>query len=133
MKKLILALTAVAGFGAFSQVASAQYYDREVRARGDRDVVIERGGVNREVVVERGPKRNLNDGYDRYYNRRRAKTVYIIERGRPVQRVVYVDSNGRYYRSSRSTDVYRERVFESYPERYYNRDGRPRSGVSINF
>ena len=123
MKTLFLALAATAGLAAFGPAAQAQSYTREVRDHGDR-----------EVIVERGPKRNLNDGYDRYYNRQRRRTVYLIERGRPVRREVFFDGRGRYYRliDGRPVSI-RERVFESYPERYYYRDGRPRAGISLNF
>lgn len=135
MKKLLFTLTAVAGFGLFGTTAAqAQYFSRQTpRDYGDREVVVERGR-DREVVVERGEKRNLNDGYDRVYNsRRREKTVYVIQNGRPVRRVVYVDGRGRYYRGLRGDEVYRERIFETYPSQYYDRGGRPRAGVSINF
>ena len=129
MKKLFFALAAAtAGFAAFGPAAQAQYYEgREARDyRGYRD---------REVIVERdGPKRNRNDGYDRYYNRHRRKTVYLIERGRPVRREVFFDGRGRYYQIIDDRPVFiRERVFESYPERYYHRDGRPRAGITLNF
>ena len=89
---------------------------------------------DREVIVERGPKRNRNDGYDRYYNHHRRKTVYLIERGRPVRREVFFDDRGRYFQLIDNRPVFiRERVFESYPERYYFRDGRPRPGITLNF
>lgn len=125
MKKLLLAMVATAGLTALNPApAKAQYYEREGRGyRGDR-----------EVIVERGPKRNLNDGYDRHYNRQRRRSVYIIQRGRPVRREVFFDGRGRYYEIIDNRPVFiRERVFESYPERYYHRDGRPRAGVTLNF
>ena len=133
MKKMFLVLAATAaGFAAFGPAARAQYYEgREARDyrehRRDRD-------YDREVVVERGPKRNHNDGYDRYYNHHRHKTVYLIERGRPVRREVFFDGRGRCYQMVDDRPVFiRERVFDSYPERYYYRDGRPRAGFSLNF
>ena len=125
MKKLLLAIVATAGLAALNPAsANAQYYERDGRGyRGDR-----------EVIVERGPKRNFNDGYDRYYNRQRRRTVYIIQRGRPVRREVFFDGRGRYYEIIDNRPVFiRERVFESYPERYYYRDGRPRAGVTLSF
>lgn len=108
---------------------------RDVRERDlrDRDG-LSRDRRDREVIVERAPKRNLNDGYDRVYNNRRRKTVYIIERGRPVRRDVFFDGRGRYYRIIDDRPVFiQERVFESYPERYYHRDGRARAGITLNF
>lgn len=126
MKKLILTLAATAGFTAFG--LSAAHAQRDYRVREVRDY------GDRRVIVERGPKRDLNDGYDRYYNRHRSRRVYVIERGRPVRREVFYDGRGRYYRRGYGRPEYiRERVFESYPERYYYRDGRPRAGVSLNF
>ena len=125
MKKLLFAIVATTGLAALNPApANAQYYERE--GRGFRD--------DREVIVERGPKRNFNDGYDRYYNRQRRRTVYIIQRGRPVRREVFFDGRGRYYEIIDNRPVFiRERVFESYPEHYYHRDGRPRAGLTLNF
>lgn len=54
------------------------------------------------------------------------RTVYVIEDDRPVRRVVYVD-NGRYYRVVSGRRVYlHNRVYTSYPSRYYHADGRRR-------
>jgi hypothetical protein len=64
----------------------------------------------------------------------RTRTIYVIENRRPVQRVVYIDDSGRYYRYYGERRSYiRGRYFTSYPSRYYYSDGRPRVGVSINF
>ena len=124
MKNLLLTLAAAAGFvAALSPAAQAQSYRR-----------LDHGDYgDREVFVERGLKRNLNDGHDREYNRNRRKSVYIIERGRPVRREVFFDERGRYYQIIDNRPVIiQERVFESYPERYYYRDGRPRAGITLN-
>lgn len=128
MKKSLLAVVAIAGLTVLNAApANAQYYERESReGRGYRG--------DREVIVERGPRRNLDDGYDRGYNRQRRRSVYIIQRGRPVRREVFFDGRGRYYEIIDNRPVFiRERVFESYPERYYHRDGRPRGGITLNF
>ena len=112
MKKLILLLTAVLGLGFSTQTASAQ---------------------RREVIVEKLPKRNLNDGYDRSYNRRRTKRVYVIENNRPVRRELFIDGGGRYYREDGGQRIFIDRHYDSYPSRYFYRDGRVRPGISINF
>ena len=60
--------------------------------------------------------------------------MWVIERSRPVKRVVYIDSRGRHYRRVSGRTVYvRERIFDSYPSRYYYADGRPRAGIRISF
>lgn len=82
-------------------------------------------------------KRNYHDDHDRDHDWKhhdRTRTIYVIENHRPVERVVYVDDGGRYYRYSGGSRTYvRGRYFTSYPSRYYYNDGRPRIGVSINF
>jgi hypothetical protein len=51
-----------------------------------------------------------------------------------VKRVVYVDARGNYYRKVFGRTVYvRERIYTSYPSRYYYSDGRPRVGISLSF
>ncbi len=121
MKISLLALAAVAGLGVYTQsAAQAQYYNE------------------RSVVLERGGGRDYRDGddrrerFERRTRRHRTKTVYVIENGRPVQRVVFVDERGRYFREDRGERIFiRERVFESYPTRYFHRDGRPRVGITL--
>lgn len=82
--------------------------------------------------------RNRRDHHDRgdHYDRRgssrpdRSRTIYVIERDRPVQRVVFVDPSGRYYRISNGRRVFVQgRSWESYPTREYTRDGRRRTGL----
>ena len=85
------------------------------------------------AYIVKSPKRNLNDGYDKYYNRHRTKAVYVIENRRPVRRTVFVDGRGRYYREVGGRQVFIERHYDTFPTRYYYRDGRPRPGISINF
>jgi len=64
----------------------------------------------------------------------RTRSIYVIERNRPVRRVVYVNDSGRYYHWSGGRRVYvTGRYYTSYPSRYYYRDGRPRIGVNIRF
>ena len=86
----------------------------------------------REYVVK-SPKRNRNDGLDHYYNKRRSKTVYVVENHRPVRRSVFVDERGRYYREDAGRRVFIEHHYDSYPSQYFYRDGRVRPGISINF
>ena len=111
MKKLCYLVAAFISLGAIGQVAEAH---------------------EREYVVE-APKRNLNDGYDRYYNHHRSRYLYVIEDHRPVRRRVFVDERGRYYRVYGDQRVFVTHYWSDYPTQYYYRDGRPRVGVSIHF
>src|SRR5215203_5982605 len=50
--------------------------------------------------------------------RDRSRTIYVIERNRPVQRVVYLAPDGRYYRTVSGRRVYVSgRYYTSYPSR----------------
>ena len=74
--------------------------------------------------------------HDRYRDGRseRSRTIYVIERGRPVERVVYLDSGGRYYRRVNGLHVYlRQNYFESSPARYYTPSGERRISISLPF
>jgi len=63
---------------------------------------------------------------------RHSRTIYVIERNRPIKRVVYIDDSGRYYRYYGGRRQYvRGRYYESYPSRYYYSDGRPRIHISV--
>jgi hypothetical protein len=64
----------------------------------------------------------------------RSRSIYVIERDRPVERVVFIDRDGRYYRvvDGRRTYV-RDRYFESYPSKYYYPDGRRRVTITLPF
>ena len=65
------------------------------------------------------------------HDRERTRTIYVIERDRPVKRVVYVDPNGRYYHRSGARRIYvRDRYFESYPSRYYTSSGQRRINIT---
>jgi hypothetical protein len=87
-------------------------WDRDHHHDRDRVVYVERGGPPRD----------------------RTRTIYVIERERPVQRVVYVGGDGRYYRWVDGRRVYvRERYFDSYPSKYYYPDGRRRVTISLPF
>lgn len=79
--------------------------------------------------------RDRDRDHDREGSRRdRTRTLYFIERDRPVQREVYVDGDGRYYRYSAGRRVYvRERYYESYPSKYYYPDGRRRVTITLPF
>jgi hypothetical protein len=95
--------------------------------------------------AEAKPKHHGHDRgrYDKSYRhhpgehsqyRGRTRTIYVIERGRPVRRVVYASPGGGYYRviDGRRSTV-RGRTFTSYPSKYYYPDGRRRLNVSFSF
>lgn len=131
MKKLFL-YSAVALLSlATAATVEAKEKDKRTYRRGHRVVHVRHDRVvkrNRVVHVEHDRVR------DRYYTSHsdRTRNIYVIEHNRPVQRVVYVGDNGRYYRWIDGERVYvRERYYDSYPSRYYYRDGRPR--VNIHF
>lgn len=66
--------------------------------------------------------------------RERSRTIYVVENSQPVERVVYIAPDGRYYRSVNGRRVYvTGRYYTSYPSEYYYRDGRRRAGVTISF
>lgn len=68
------------------------------------------------------------------HDRDRTRTIYVIERQRPVQRAVYVSPGGGYYRIVDGRRSYvRDRYYTSYPSRYYYPDGRRRLNVSFSF
>ena len=71
---------------------------------------------------------------DRDYQRDHSRTIYVIERERPVERVVFVDDGGRYYQVNDGRRSYVSgRYFESYPSRYYTPEGRVRVGIRLPF
>ena len=75
-----------------------------------------------------------HDRHDHYRERHRTRKLYIIERGRPVERVVYINPGGGYYRVINGRRVVvRERYYTSYPSRYYYPDGRRRVGIRFSF
>lgn len=63
----------------------------------------------------------------------RQRTIYVIERNRPVARTVYYGPSGYYRVIDGRRSYIRERYYETYPSDYYYRDGRRRAGVSITF
>ena len=75
-----------------------------------------------------------DNGRHRGDDRERTRTIYVIERDRPVKRVVYIDTNGRYYQRSGVRRIYvRDRYFESYPSRYYTSSGQRRLNITLPF
>jgi hypothetical protein len=64
----------------------------------------------------------------------RTRTIYIIERDRPVARTVFVGPDGRYYRRVNGRRSYvTQHYFESYPSRYYTASGHRRITVRLPF
>jgi len=111
-------------------------------------VLVDRDG--RHYYVDRDGKRHwIDDGtpnQDRSHDDREAhrdnggpgagrpRTIYVIERDRPVERVVYVDADGRYYRWEDGRRIYVvERHYDSYPSKYYFPDGRRRVTITLPF
>ena len=69
-----------------------------------------------------------------HHHSHKTRTIYVIEKDRPVRRVVYVHPSGYYYHIVRGRPVrIRDRYYTSYPSRYYYPDGRRRIGVSLSF
>ena len=61
------------------------------------------------------------------------KTVYVVENNHPVQRKLFVDPQGHYYRVEGGKHIVVEHVSENYPDKYFTRDGKQRPGVTIYF
>ena len=122
MKKLTLfaTVTALSLLTAATGFAKDKDKDKDKDRDRDRDHDHDR---DRVVYVDRdGPPRD------------RSRTIYVIERDRPVQRAVFVDANGRYYKWIDGRRVYvRERYFESFPSKYYYPDGRRRVTITLPF
>jgi Ni/Co efflux regulator RcnB len=114
---LTFSIAIILAAGAFTP-AEAKKKDKD-KDRDDKD---------RVVYVERDRDRD----WDR--DRDRSRTIYVIERNRPVERVVYLDRDGRYYRWIDGQRIYvTGRYYDSFPDRYYYRDGRPRITVTLPF
>jgi hypothetical protein len=90
---------------------------------------------NKHSDRDRDHDHDRHRDYDRHYSgRHKTRTLYFIERNRPVRRVVYVNPGGGYYRIIGGRRVVvRDRYYTSYPSRYYYPDGRRRVGVSFSF
>ncbi len=81
--------------------------------------------------------RDRDRDWDKHHDRDhedRSRTIYFVEHDRPVQRVVYITPDGRYYRIIDGQRVFvKEKYYESYPSRFYTPDGHRRAGVTITF
>ena len=121
-------------FALFATLLAAFATPSEARDRYDDDRY-ERHDRYRDDRRDRDDyRRGDYRGRHHYRHVDRTRTVWVIEGRRPVKRVVYVDSRGQYFRRVSGRTVYvRERVFTSYPSRYYYSDGRPRAGIRITF
>ena len=137
--------TTIAVLAAASAASSfAKDKDKDKKKQKDSD-------KERVVYVERDSRRYYVDGNgERHWidddrgrdarqdfqdvRRDRSRTIYVIERDRPVERVVYIDPDGRYYRSIEGRRVYVSgRYYETYPSRYYHPDGRRRVTITLPF
>lgn len=148
MKSPILCTTIVALLTALTATTG---FTKDKKKDKDKDSVVYVDRDGRQYTIDRDGKRHwIDDGrhhddhdYRASYNRDyrssdhgyshdRSRTIFVIERDRPVERVVYMDPDGRYYRFVDGRRVYvQERYYESYPSKYYYPDGRRRSGVTI--
>ncbi len=107
----VVAFAAVSALGVYGQSAA----HAQSLPRGDRLTVQHR--------ESRSSDNEARERFERERRHHRTKTVYVIEGGRPVQRVLFVDERGRYYREERGQQIFvQERVFESYPSHYFHRD-----------
>jgi hypothetical protein len=146
MKKLFLYstiafLTAATATTGFAKDDKKKDKDKDDNNDKDRVVHVERDG--RRYYVDRDGKRHWVESNDRDYDRRRdnrndrndrTRSIYVIERGRPVERVVFMDASGRYYRMVDGRRLYvQERYYDSYPTKYYYPDGRRRVTISLPF
>ncbi len=150
MKKSFL-FTTIALLAAFS--VSTGYADDKKKDKDkdkDRDVVILVDRDGRHYFVDRDGKRHWVDDKDHNQDRSRddrdgrrdnggapqdrPRTIFVIERDRPVERTVYVDRDGRYYRWEDGRRIYVvERHYDSYPSKYYYPDGRRRVTITLPF
>jgi hypothetical protein len=133
MKKLFL--FSIISVLALATVSTGEAKDKKDSDRGRHRVAhVKRERVVRhDRVVRRDRVTHVESRHvvNRYHGSR-TRNIYVIEHNRPVERVVYIDDGGRYYRWIDGERVYvRERYYDSYPTRYYYRDGRPR--VNIHF
>jgi hypothetical protein len=103
--------------------------DRDRDRYRDRDDDRYRGG---DRYRYRDNDRRVYRDYRGINRRDRSRTIYVIERNRPVRRVVYLAPDGRYYRIRGGRRVFvQERYYTTYPSRYFYRDGRPRVNIRI--
>lgn len=113
MKKLLL-YTTIALFGALAGTGLAKDKDHDHDRDRDHDHHDDR------------------DRHDDHHDRQRS--IYVIERDRPVERVVFIDPGGHYYRIVDGRRIYiRDRYYESYPSKYYYPDGRRRVTITLPF
>jgi hypothetical protein len=154
IKKLFL-YTTIAFLTAASAVTGLAKDDKKKDKDKDKDkepvVYVERDG--RRYTIDRDGKRHWIDGErdrdrggdyrdrdddrdrrDYRSSQDRSRSIYVIERNRPVERVVYVDSAGRYYRVVDGRRSYvQEHYYESFPSKYYYPDGRRRVTITLPF
>jgi len=149
MKKLLLYTTLA--FLASLQVGTSFANDDKKKDKDkDKDIVVLVDRDGRHYFVDRDGKRHwvdaqgpnqgrYNDGRNEQRDnggggRGTPRTIYVIERDRPVERVVYLDPDGRYYRWEDGRRIYiTERHFDTFPGKYYYPDGRRRVTITLPF
>ena len=128
MKRISIFTTAV--LFAVMTAATGLAKDKDKNKDKDRD-----HDHDRDRYEDRGDRYRYDDHGDhgsRYSDRTR--TIYVIERDRPVERVVYIDRDGSYYRVVDGRRLYvRDRYYDSYPSKYYYPDGRRRVTITLPF
>lgn len=127
MKRISIFTTAVL----FAVITAASGLAKDKDKDKDRD----RDNRDRDRYDDRGDRyHDDRDRGGRYGYSDRTRTIYVIERDRPVERVVYIDREGSYYRVVDGRRIYiRDRYFDSYPSKYYYPDGRRRVTITLPF
>ena len=87
------------------------------------------GAIN-GTTANAAPEVIVENGRPVHYVTRK---VFVIENHRPVRREIFVDDGGRYFRIEKGRRVFVEHVYEKYPDQYFDKEGRVRPGVTINF
>jgi hypothetical protein len=121
-------LTTATGFAKDKKKDDDKNRNRVVIVDRDRD------GRDRHHDRDRDRDRDRDGRYRDDRHRDRTRTIYVIERDRPVQRIVYIGSDGRYYTMVGGRRSYvRSKYYESYPSKYYHSDGRRRVTITLPF
>ncbi len=135
MKTLIVLATIA--FSLATGLGTAEAKDKDKRHKDrDRDREDYRDYDRRDYGRYDRDRSSRSYSYSRSYGsgyRGSSRTIYVIERNRPVRRVVYSDGRGYYRILDGRRSYIRSKYYTSYPTRYYYSDGRPRLGVTVRF